>query len=564
MRHAAAVRDRFTLDTTRLSWRRNTASLGAALLLLSGCGGGEPTLADSGLSPADIEKIKSIRIFSNPLSFAVGTPVQLSAVADIGNGHDAIFPLKVDHFNWRSSDPSALSIDANGLATVHFDGERDVAVFASVGTKEGSKSIHISSHLLIDPDSSWMLPGQVRLLRFYVDGRLGAKAFNGAWRSSNPSVATVDTTGAVTALGPGTTTVSVALDGATHKAEISVRDVPVPLRFTQLISGNNANCGLATDGAAWCWGSGGGTNLGTTASVDRCYGIRYSMGPTWEYLLFERSACAMEPVRVQVDEPLAMLDFDDAACGTAMSGRVYCWGSTPALPGGTGPTVRALSTTLTFSRFHYPCGVTPANEAWCYGATSLRGTAAPTASGVPSRVDGGAVFKDITGGDGSFPQFSHRCALTTTGGIMCWGNNSLGELGTGDTVSSAVPRPIQSTVQFTAVIAENGRSCALSVGGGLYCWGSRKTMPTAYSPELKFVGLSPTFCAVTGQGEVYCTSFGGALTKVQLSRPLTSYAGACGIGVDGITYCMGFTNNLGQLGVGDLLSRDVLTRVAGQ
>ena len=36
----------------------------------------------------------------------------------------------------------------------------------------------------------------------------------------------------------------------------------------------------------------------------------------------------------------------------------------------------------------------------------------------------------------------HSCALLVNGSIYCWGSNDFGQLGTGDLISSTIPRPV--------------------------------------------------------------------------------------------------------------------------
>ena len=68
----------------------------------------------------------------------------------------------------------------------------------------------------------------------------------------------------------------------------------------------------------------------------------------------------------------------------------------------------------------------------------------------------------------------HSCAVTDAGALTCWGSNFSGELGDGTNHhKSLVPVDVVGMSSGVSAVSAGGwHTCAISTSGGLKCWGS--------------------------------------------------------------------------------------------
>ena len=67
---------------------------------------------------------------------------------------------------------------------------------------------------------------------------------------------------------------------------------------------------------------------------------------------------------------------------------------------------------------------------------------------------------------------AHTCALLSDNSIMCWGSNSVGQLGNGSTENQSSPVVVSEISNAVAISAGDAHTCALLSDNSIMCWGS--------------------------------------------------------------------------------------------
>lgn len=191
---------------------------------------------------------------------------------------------------------------------------------------------------------------------------------------------------------------------------------------------------------------------------------------------------------------------------------------------------------------------------------------------------------------------AHTCAVTTSGGAKCWGQNAYGQLGDGTDFQRASLVDVLGLTSGVATLAAGPRhTCAVTTAGGVKCWGYNfygqlgdgttvpHTSPADVTGLLSGVasislGTKHT-CAVTTGGVAKCwgnNSFGQVgdgsvtqrLTPVDVSTMATGVLSisaadehTCAVTTEGSAKCWG-NNSSGQLGDNSLVTRRAPVLVA--
>jgi len=301
---------------------------------------------------------------------------------------------------------------------------------------------------------------------------------------------------------------------------------------SELSTGGNHNCALMSTGGVTCWGSNTYGELGDGTTTDRS-----------------------APVGVTglTSGVAAISTGGGRSCAVMTNGDVKCWGNNYFGSLGDGTTAER----------HTPVYV--------YGL--------------------GAAVSAVSIG------YYHACALTTSGGVKCWGRNKYGEVGDGTTNERDIPVDVTGlTSGVTAISAGSAFSCALMSTGGVKCWGDNQygvladgtkterhtpvDIPGLTSGVTAIVAAGSYVCALTTSGGVKCwgTNFNGAIgdgTTTDRYAPvdvtgLTSgvsaisanYLHTCALTTSGGVKCWG-SNVYGEIGDGTTVDKYTPVDVTG-
>jgi hypothetical protein len=326
-------------------------------------------------------------------------------------------------------------------------------------------------------------------------------------------------------------------------------DEPEPEAWSSVSVGADFACGVTTQGRAFCWGNLQGGDAASASPVpvelpgltnvrkiaagayNSCATLADGTAHCWGIFLPLAgivSGPMPQPMPLSnVDTLVTTLELGCALLGNRSVACIDVTTSTPQPLAELGP-VRAIDGTLTSSN-HY-CAVTQNGSIACWGDDGYMAQMHGALSGM-NRTPFILPELDAVGATQVAVGDSHTCALVNSQ-VLCWGDNGLGQLGTGvldETFTFVGPTQVPD-LRAIAVDAGASTTCAVLEDRTVRCWG--------------FLGQNPQPAPlpILGLTDVASVSVG--------------FNSACAVKTDGTAWCFG-DNRSGQLGNPD--ARDILS-----
>lgn len=316
---------------------------------------------------------------------------------------------------------------------------------------------------------------------------------------------------------------------------------------TAIAAGYYHSCALGTDGSSYCWGQNSAYQLGN--------------GTTTQSLVATKTPQGAVPSNVRLTQ---LSTYYQHTCAIGSNSLLYCWGMNAYRQIGNASTTTATTPTLASTISNAPGGsitgistgdyhtcINSSNaKIYCWGYNAYGGLGnvnAPNPSDV-AQVTGSNTALGYGRGLSVVAGGGATCAISIDSKPYCWGYNSVGQLGNGNTINSASPADVSNGaipvgVDSVSLSGGGGTVCMLGSDAKIYCWGGNDTgqlgngnTTNSSLPVAVQQGAVPAGVSVRG------LSVGGGLGT-----------NACMLGSDGNAYCWG-GNSRGQLGNGSTIN----------
>ena len=271
-----------------------------------------------------------------------------------------------------------------------------------------------------------------------------------------------------------------------HPVEVVNGDGVPLANIIQISSGWYHVCALTSSGEVWCWGAGDSGRLGNGVVEDKKYavmvlsrdGSNVPLGGIVQIDSGGRHTCALTlkgGVVCWGGGGDGQLGNDDYISKNYPVTVVEAEGSTIPLTG-----IIQIS-----SGESHTCALTSQEEALCWGNSPGGRLGNDVSSNIDrgypvTVVDGNGSTTPLKNVVQIVAAHKHTCALISSGQVRCWGRGENGRLGNDATNDRNYPvtvvdgdsstNPLGSVVHISP--GKGDHICALTSGGGMMCWGS--------------------------------------------------------------------------------------------
>jgi alpha-tubulin suppressor-like RCC1 family protein len=256
-------------------------------------------------------------------------------------------------------------------------------------------------------------------------------------------------------------TVTAQSGTTSYSFVVNVAPAPAPSASAaaRIGLGVNHTCGVTAVGTIKCWGMNEFGELGDGTSTDRLTPVDVSA--------FSGGAIAVSAGGWHT-------------CALTTTGGIKCWGKNQSGQLGDGTLidrripvdVSGLSSGVIAiaAGVDHTCALTSAAGIKCWGSNYWGQLGDGTSTNRSTPVD---VSSLIGGVMAMASGYAHTCALTTAGGVKCWGMNQSGQLGDGTITNRLTPVNVSGLSSGAiALVTGYGHSCVLTTAGGVKCWGA--------------------------------------------------------------------------------------------
>ena len=263
---------------------------------------------------------------------------------------------------------------------------------------------------------------------------------------------------------------------------------------TQITAGDNHTCALLSTGGVKCWGYNNSGQIGDNTSGNE----------NNRHTPVEVSGLTRDVAQITAGA--------NHTCALLSSGGVKCWGANWAGQIGdntdhyySSPTPvevsgLAIDVTQITAGARHTCALLSTGGVKCWG-DNYYGQLGDNTSGTNKNRLSPVEVAGLTSGVTQITAGGyHTCALLNTGGVKCWGDNEHGQIG--DNISGTnrfTPVDVSGlTIGVAQITAGGSHTCALLSTGGVKCWGGQTRTPMEVS------GLTSGVAQITAGGSHTC------------------------------------------------------------